>query len=99
MTLAKTADEEHAHCFICTNDITIYAFGPCNHKICHICAVRMRALYKNNNCAYCKVRSASFAAFESKIKPIFVVRDDGYDLDEADGFDVPGLHAEPDTVP
>jgi hypothetical protein len=29
--------------------------SPCNHRTCHICALRLRALYKNKGCAHCRV--------------------------------------------
>jgi hypothetical protein len=29
--------------------------SPCNHRTCHICALRLRALYKNKACAHCRV--------------------------------------------
>ncbi|KAJ1568556.1 hypothetical protein HK096_006107 [Nowakowskiella sp. JEL0078] len=41
-------------CFICTEPISVYAVGECNHRVCHICALRLRALYKQKSCAYCK---------------------------------------------
>lgn len=42
-------------CFICTEPIVTYAVGACDHRFCHLCALRLRALYKTRNCAYCKV--------------------------------------------
>jgi hypothetical protein len=42
-------------CLICTEEIKIAAFGQCNHPICHLCCLRLRALYKSNQCPYCKV--------------------------------------------
>jgi hypothetical protein len=29
--------------------------APCNHRTCHICALRLRALYKTKACAHCRV--------------------------------------------
>lgn len=43
-------------CFICTEPIVTYAVGACDHRFCHLCALRLRALYKTRNCAYCKVK-------------------------------------------
>ncbi|KXS13605.1 hypothetical protein M427DRAFT_45557 [Gonapodya prolifera JEL478] len=43
-----------SNCFICTEPITYYALGACNHRICHICSLRLRALYKIRECPYCK---------------------------------------------
>ncbi|KAH7044104.1 hypothetical protein BKA57DRAFT_468677 [Linnemannia elongata] len=44
---------EHS-CFICTENIVIFAVSDCNHRTCHLCSLRLRALYKTKNCAYCK---------------------------------------------
>ncbi|RKP26243.1 hypothetical protein SYNPS1DRAFT_14454 [Syncephalis pseudoplumigaleata] len=45
-------------CFICTEPMKIVAVGECEHRICHVCSLRLRALYKNNHCAYCKTEQA-----------------------------------------
>lgn len=42
-------------CFICASRVAHHSVGPCNHRTCHICALRMRALYKDVNCAHCRV--------------------------------------------
>lgn len=42
-------------CFICASDIDHRSITPCNHDTCHICALRMRALYKDKNCPHCRV--------------------------------------------
>ena len=44
-------------CFICASPVVHNAVAPCNHRTCHICALRMRALYKNKQCAHCRVSS------------------------------------------
>ncbi|KAF4127007.1 E3 ubiquitin-protein ligase ZNF598, partial [Geosmithia morbida] len=41
-------------CFICANTVTYHSITPCNHSTCHICGLRMRALYKDKNCAHCR---------------------------------------------
>lgn len=41
-------------CFICTEPIQFHALGSCNHRVCHVCSLRLRALYKVKSCAYCK---------------------------------------------
>lgn len=46
-------------CFICASDVTHTSVSPCNHRTCHICALRLRALYKNKACAHCRVCCAS----------------------------------------
>lgn len=42
-------------CFICASTIEHTSIAPCNHQTCHICSLRMRALYKNRTCAHCRV--------------------------------------------
>ena len=42
-------------CFICANVVAHHSIAPCNHTTCHICGLRMRALYKDKNCAHCRV--------------------------------------------
>ncbi|KAI7901161.1 uncharacterized protein BX663DRAFT_553400 [Cokeromyces recurvatus] len=51
------ADEEGEVCFICTRPIDYYAVAPCDHRTCHLCTLRLRVLYKTNNCAYCKMEA------------------------------------------
>lgn len=43
-------------CFICASNVEHTSVAPCNHRTCHICALRLRALYKNKACAHCRVR-------------------------------------------
>ena len=43
-------------CFICASPVVHNSVAPCNHRTCHICALRMRALYKTKDCAHCRVR-------------------------------------------
>jgi len=52
---APEDDEDRPQCFICTENIVIFAVSDCNHRTCHLCSLRLRALYKTKNCAYCKV--------------------------------------------
>lgn len=53
----KTGEEgeEAEVCFICASDIEHESIAPCNHRTCHVCSLRMRALYKDTNCAHCRV--------------------------------------------
>lgn len=44
-------------CFICASPVVYNALTPCNHRTCHICALRMRALYKTRDCAHCRTES------------------------------------------
>ena len=47
-------------CDLCASQITILALSPCNHRMCHICALRMRALYKTRDCAHCRVSPIAY---------------------------------------
>ncbi|KAH7305970.1 hypothetical protein B0I35DRAFT_483716 [Stachybotrys elegans] len=49
-------------CFICANPVAHYSIAPCNHQTCHICGLRMRALYKTKDCAHCRT-PASYVIF------------------------------------
>ena len=55
----KPVDEKEV-CFICASTIEHWSIAPCNHQTCHICALRLRALYKKLDCAYCKVSNGLF---------------------------------------
>lgn len=53
-------EEEGELCFICTEPVTTFAVAQCDHRTCHRCSLRLRALYETRNCAYCKVGSLCF---------------------------------------
>nr|POE54136.1 e3 ubiquitin-protein ligase hel2 [Quercus suber] len=56
--VAVTEDEVEAEvCFICASDISHQSVAPCNHRTCHICALRLRALYKTKACAHCRTEA------------------------------------------
>ena len=59
-TAPETADDdvEAEVCFICASPVVHNSVAPCNHRTCHICALRMRALYKNKDCAHCRVSTS-----------------------------------------
>ena len=44
-------------CIICASPVVYTAVSPCNHQTCHICSLRLRALYKTKACAHCRVSS------------------------------------------
>ncbi|KAH0541900.1 hypothetical protein FGG08_003620 [Glutinoglossum americanum] len=44
-------------CFICASPVVHNSVAPCNHRTCHICALRMRALYKTKTCAHCRTHA------------------------------------------
>ncbi|KAF1987747.1 hypothetical protein K402DRAFT_445853 [Aulographum hederae CBS 113979] len=51
-------DEVEAEvCFICASPVVHNSIAPCNHRTCHICALRMRALYKNKACLHCRTQA------------------------------------------
>lgn len=53
---AATDDADDGEvCFICASKVEHTSVSPCNHRTCHICALRLRALYKNKGCAHCRV--------------------------------------------
>lgn len=43
-------------CWICAEPVKYYSVSECNHRICHVCSLRLRALYKKRECTLCKVR-------------------------------------------
>jgi hypothetical protein len=51
----KVVPEDAEVCWICASPIVHESIAPCNHRTCHICCLRMRALYKDKNCAHCRV--------------------------------------------
>lgn len=51
-----TEDLDADLCFICASPVVHHSIAPCNHRTCHICALRLRALYKTKACAHCRVR-------------------------------------------
>ncbi|KAL1393561.1 zinc finger protein [Phyllosticta capitalensis] len=55
-------DQEGEICFICASPVVHQSIAPCNHRTCHICSLRLRALYKNKACAHCRT-SADFVIF------------------------------------
>jgi hypothetical protein len=51
----EVAVEDTEVCFICASPIEHVSIAPCNHQTCHICSLRLRALYKTRACAHCRV--------------------------------------------
>ena len=51
----REEDFEAEVCFICASPVEYNSIAPCNHRTCHICALRLRALYKTRACAHCRV--------------------------------------------
>lgn len=55
-------------CFICAEPVQLYSVAPCNHRTCHVCAVRLRALYKKRECTFCKVSQPGLPVVEAALR-------------------------------
>lgn len=67
-----TSEEDSPACWICAEPIKFYALSECNHRTCHVCSVRLRALYKKMDCTFCKVLKRIFQLFSvSKVAIAF----------------------------
>ncbi|EGG08848.1 uncharacterized protein MELLADRAFT_77286 [Melampsora larici-populina 98AG31] len=53
-TPAEVEPDEAEICFICAQPVQHYALGVCSHRTCHVCAIKMRALYNKRECTFCK---------------------------------------------
>ncbi|KAJ7229444.1 hypothetical protein C8J57DRAFT_191179, partial [Mycena rebaudengoi] len=53
-TKEQPGSEIAAICWICAEVIKYYAVSKCNHRTCHVCSLRLRALYKKNDCTFCE---------------------------------------------
>lgn len=75
---AATDDADDGEvCFICASTVEHTSVSPCNHRTCHICALRLRALYKNKACAHCRVWSPCRLFYGCRISPTRLA---GWDL-------------------
>ena len=54
--LQSQTDGDSDVCWICAEPVKYYSLSECNHRTCHVCAIRLRALYKKTDCTFCKVR-------------------------------------------
>ncbi|TFL07380.1 hypothetical protein BDV98DRAFT_578801 [Pterulicium gracile] len=54
MEQTDSAASQAEICFICAEPIKYYAVPQCNHRTCHVCSLRLRALYKKLDCTFCK---------------------------------------------
>ncbi|ELU44184.1 cytoplasmic protein [Rhizoctonia solani AG-1 IA] len=50
-----SADSDEMICWICAEPVKFYALSECNHRTCHVCALRLRALYKRTDCTFLSV--------------------------------------------
>ncbi|KAF8891405.1 hypothetical protein BD779DRAFT_1610673 [Infundibulicybe gibba] len=51
---APAENEDEPVCWICAEPVKYYSISECNHRTCHVCALRLRALYKKTDCTFCK---------------------------------------------
>jgi hypothetical protein len=61
--LTREDTKEADICFICASEVEHNSVAPCNHRTCHICALRLRALYKNKDCPHCRVSCFCYFIF------------------------------------
>jgi hypothetical protein len=52
-------------CWLCAEPVKYYSVPECNHRTCHVCALRLRALYKKMECTLCKVGKLPVQSFKS----------------------------------
>ncbi|KAK2796716.1 hypothetical protein FQN51_009054 [Onygenales sp. PD_10] len=71
-------EEDSEVCFICASAIDHTAVAPCNHRTCHICALRLRALYKTKACAHCRTEWPSVAFTDDHVKRFEDFRDSDF---------------------
>lgn len=64
-----TEESNEEVCFICAEPVKYYSVSACNHRTCHVCALRLRALYKKLDCTFCKEPQQSVVFTESPDKP------------------------------
>ncbi|KAI8982822.1 hypothetical protein BD414DRAFT_579107 [Trametes punicea] len=63
--LKQTAETDSAAvadgtvCWICAETVKYWSVSECNHRTCHVCALRLRALYKKMDCTFCKEPQSS----------------------------------------
>ncbi|KAG8995276.1 hypothetical protein FRB93_001170 [Tulasnella sp. JGI-2019a] len=81
-TANDASDDSEDLCWICTEKIKYFSFSECNHITCHICALRMRALYKREICTFCKLPQTSLVITSRSPKPY-----QGYNLQSMQHFD------------
>ncbi|KAE8165606.1 hypothetical protein BDV40DRAFT_58302 [Aspergillus tamarii] len=74
---ADDADEGEI-CFICASNVEHTSVSPCNHRTCHICALRLRALYKNKACAHCRTESSYVIFTNDHVKPFQDFKDSDF---------------------
>ncbi|KAI0748387.1 hypothetical protein C8Q80DRAFT_1270806 [Daedaleopsis nitida] len=51
---AEAPPDDSTLCWICAEPVKYWSLSECNHRTCHVCALRLRALYKKMECTFCK---------------------------------------------
>ncbi|RKF62874.1 E3 ubiquitin-protein ligase hel2 [Erysiphe neolycopersici] len=67
-TAVEPPEIENESCIICASDIIHESFGPCNHRTCHVCSVRMRVLFKDKTCTLCRTPAHYVVITDSRTK-------------------------------
>ena len=96
----RTEDDAEAEvCFICASPVVHNSVAPCNHRTCHICALRLRALYKARACAHCRTE-AKFVIFTDDITKRYedFVESDFQETDEVLGIKYEQKDIHSDTI-
>ncbi|GJN94621.1 hypothetical protein Rhopal_007704-T1 [Rhodotorula paludigena] len=65
----EAGDGDDATCFICAEPVQYWSVGSCNHRTCHTCSIRLRALYKKHECTFCKTECPTVIFTDSEDKP------------------------------
>ncbi|RKF54964.1 E3 ubiquitin-protein ligase hel2 [Golovinomyces cichoracearum] len=63
-------------CIICASEIIHESFGPCNHRTCHICSIRMRVLFKDKTCTLCRTPAPFIIITDNRLKRFEEYSDD-----------------------
>ncbi|KAG4440357.1 hypothetical protein IFR05_004150 [Cadophora sp. M221] len=93
------AGEDVEVCFICASDIEHESIAPCNHRTCHVCSLRMRALYKDKNCAHCRTPAPLVIFTDDKTKRYEdFSKEDIADTDPNIGIQYESLDIRRDTI-
>ena len=62
-------------CVVCREPIRYYLLGPCDHRhTCHLCGLRMRALYETKTCPYCKLEAPKAIFTSDPSTPFNLIR-------------------------
>lgn len=97
-TPAEEDAEEGEVCFICASPVRHTAVAPCNHRTCHICSLRLRALYKVKTCAHCRTESDHVVFTDDAVKQYEAfVAEDFYKADDNLGIRFENVETYDDT--